>query len=424
MTYKQALSYIHSLEKFGVNPGLERIAALCNALGNPQDELKFVHIAGTNGKGSTSTMLSGILQAAGYKTGLFTSPYVIDFRERIQINGKMISQKDLTDLVSEAEPAVTKLAAQGIQLTEFEFITAISFLCFARKQCDLVVLEVGLGGRFDSTNIIKNPLVSVITSISMDHTTILGDTIEKIATEKCGIIKQEGQTVSYPKQSTQALKVIREAAVKKNNTLYIPELDSIKIIKESIRGTKAVIEGLTLQIPFMGEHMVYNAAVAVTAIHAIQQKGINVSDENIKSGIESTRIPARIEIFGERPLIIFDGGHNIGCARALEAVIKKHLKNRKIIAVCGMMADKDYDAYLQIVAPHFKALIATKPNITRALGAQRLAAAAKKYCEDAVTILNPMDAYNHAKKLTEKDDVLIVCGSFYLASEIRAKIRS
>lgn len=422
MTYNQALSYIHSLEKFGINPGLERIAALCRALGNPQDKLKFVHVAGTNGKGSTSTMLSGILQAAGYKTGLFTSPYVIDFRERIQINGKMIFRKDLAGLVSEVEPEVAKLASKGIQLTEFEFITVVGFLFFAREQCDVVVLEVGLGGRFDSTNIIKSSLVSVITSISMDHTAVLGDTIEKIATQKCGIIKQDGLTVSYPEQPEQALRVIQENTAKKNNTLYIPESEDIKIIKESIYGTKAVIAGLSIQIPFMGKHMVYNASVAVTAARVIRQKGIRVSDDAIIKGVESARVPARMEILGEEPLIIFDGGHNTGCASALEAVIKKHLKGRRVIAICGMMADKDYDAYLQITAPLFETLIATKPDISRALNAQILADTAKKYAKNTVMIKKPIEAYKHAKNLAGKDDVIIVCGSFYLAAEIRAKI--
>ena len=422
MTYNQALLYIHSLEKFGVKPGLKRIAALCKALGNPQESLKFIHVAGTNGKGSTSTMLSEILQTAGYKTGLFTSPYVVDFRERIQMNGEMISQKDLSALVSEIEPEVSKLATSGIQLTEFEAITAMAFLYFAREKCDIVVLEAGLGGRFDSTNIIKTPLVSVITSISMDHTAVLGNTIEQIAKEKSGIIKQDGFTVCYPKQPVQALEVIRESADKKNNTLYIPNLNAIQIIGDSIRGTQAVIDGLSLEIPFMGQHMVYNASLAVTTARVLREKGLNIVDESIAKGIESTGIPARLEILGEEPLIILDGGHNTGCAQALEVVIKQHFRDRKIIAVCGMMADKDYDAFLGIVAPLFETFIATKPNIARALDVQTLAETAKKYCENTLSINSPLCAYAEAKKTAGKDDVIIVCGSFYLACEVRANI--
>lgn len=422
MTYDQALSYIHSLEKFGINPGLERIAALCNALGNPQDKLKYIHVAGTNGKGSTSTMLSEIMQTAGYKTGLFTSPYVVDFRERIQINGKMISQKDLAVFVSEIEPVVSELAVNGVQITEFEFITATAFLYFARNECDVVMLEAGLGGRFDSTNIINNPLVSAITSISMDHTAVLGDTIEKIAAEKCGIIKQNGLTVSYPKQPAQALKMIKKTVAAKGNMLYIPDLNAIQIIDDSILGTQAVIAGLPLQVPLMGEHMVYNASVAITAARVVRQKGIMISDEDIAQGIEAARIPARMEILGEEPLIIVDGGHNAGCAQALEAVIKKHLSGRKIIAVCGMMADKDYNAYLKIVAPFFETLIATKPDNSRALDAQILADTTKKHCKNIITIEDPWDAYSQAKNLANKDDVIIVCGSFYLAAEVREKI--
>jgi len=422
LNYDESIAYIHSLEKFGINPGLERISALCDSLGNPQDSLQFIHVAGTNGKGSTSTMLSGIMQAAGYKTGLFTSPYVVDFCERIQIDGKMISHDELAEIVSETEPIIMRLAANGVQPTEFEAVTAAALLYFARKSCKIVVLEVGLGGRFDATNIIKTPLVSVITSISMDHMAVLGDTIEKIAMEKCGIIKQNGITVSYPEQSVEALAVIIETAKQRNNQLFIPSVKDIRIIDEGLYGTKAAFDGLEVFVPFMGEHMVLNASVAVETARLLAQNGLAVSDENIADGIAAAKMPVRMEIVKKEPLIIMDGGHNEGCANALAACIEKHLKGRQITAVCGMMSDKDYDTYLKITAPLFKTFIAAKPAISRALNAETLSETAKKYCKNCMVIENPQEALQKALDLSGKGDVIIICGSFYLAGELRKQL--
>ena len=422
MTYEQALSYIHSLERFGINPGLERITALCNALGNPQDKLKFIHVAGTNGKGSTSTMLSEILQAGGYKTGLFTSPYVVDFCERIQINGAMILHADLAKTVTEIEPVISTLTATGLQLTEFESITAAAFLYFAQNKCDVVVLEVGLGGRFDSTNIINTPLVSVITSISFDHMAVLGDTIEKIAMEKCGIIKSKGLTVSYPRQVPEAEKVIKETACRMNNKLFVPDIERIKNLDENLFGTHVDFNGLKVFVPFMGEHMVFNASVAVTTAQALNTKGFTITDEQIANGIAKAKMPARMEIIGEEPLQILDGGHNEGCAKALVECIQKYLNRRKIIAVCGMMADKDYNTYIKFLAQLSTILITTKPKIERALDAQILADNAEKYCKNIVAIENTLEAYNYASNIAEKEDVIIICGSFFLASEVRGLI--
>lgn len=420
MNYVDAIDYIHSLEKFGINPGLERIKALCEAFGNPQDRLKFIHVAGTNGKGSTSTMISEILQKAGYRTGLFTSPYVIDFNERIQIDGKMIPSDDLAEIVSKLEPVITELARQGIQTTEFEAITTAAFLYFESCGCDVVVLEVGLGGRFDATNIIKTPLASVIASISLDHMAVLGDTIEKIAFEKCGIIKQNGITVCYPSQTAEALAVISSTAKQRNNELVVPLVKDIKLIDESIYGTNAVMDGLKIFVPFMGHHMVMNASVAAATARVLSRKGYAIGDENIVHGIGASKMPARMEIISKEPLTILDGGHNEGCANALANVVRSFLKGRRIIAVCGMMADKDYKKYLSITAPLFETLIATRPALPRALDAHTLAETAKKYCENSYIIEDSSEALMKSISLADKDDVIIICGSFYLASELRA----
>lgn len=419
MKYKDALAYIHSFEKFGIKPGLERIQALCNALGNPQDKLKFVHVAGTNGKGSTCAMVARIAMAAGYKTGLYTSPYVLDFRERIQINGRMIGKGDLTGLMAELKPVIDALTQQGIQPTEFEVITAAAFLYFYRMNCDLVVLETGLGGRFDATNVIKTPLVSVITSISMDHMSVLGDTVDKIATEKCGIIKPEGITVVYPEQEPQAMAVIAETAGRMNNTLRVPDMSKVRILQSDLNGTTLLLDELQVHISFIGAHMTKNAATAFETAKALRSRGLLIEDSHIRQGIQKAGMPARMEVLCKNPTIILDGGHNEDCANALVSTIESLVQGKRIVAVCGMMADKDVDAYLRIVSKIFSAIVTAAPEIPRAVNAADLAKTAEKYCNNCIAVQNSEEAFLKAASLLGKDDILIICGSFYLASELR-----
>lgn len=277
MNYEDSVKYIHSLLKFGMNLGLQRISALLNELGNPQEKLEFVHVAGTNGKGTTSTMLSSILCAAGKKTGLFTSPYVFDFCERIQINNKNIPHDDLSLVVEKVKNACDRLSAKGTEPTEFEAITAAAMLYFYEQKCDAVVLEVGLGGRYDSTNIIPCPKAAVITSISLDHTKILGDTVEKIAAEKCGIIKNGGTVITTSEQNEKALSVIKDTVKEKNGRLLIGDVSAAEILSEDIFGTEISYNGLTVKIPLVGRHQVENTVGVITAARAL-----GISDEFIK----------------------------------------------------------------------------------------------------------------------------------------------
>ena len=419
MNCNEAIEYIHSLEKFGINPGMERIEALCNELGNPQDDLKFFHIAGTNGKGSTSTIISNILIKNGYNTGLFISPYVTDFRERIQFNGEMIEKDELAECVCEIKNAIEKLSANGIQPTEFEAVTATAFLYFKMKKCDYVVLEVGLGGRLDSTNTIKSSCVSVITSISLDHTSILGDTIEQIATEKAGIIKENCKTVLYPFQENATTKIIKKVCKEKNNPLIIPDTELISIGKENISGTKIKYKDLEFNLRLAGKHMVYNAC---TAVEAVLSSGIQLTSENIINGIEATVMPARTELINSNPLILLDGGHNEGCAQALSLFIDKHLQNKKIIMICSMMSDKDYMTYLSKVAKHAEIFIATKADVPRALPSDELMKNALKYCKSCISVSDPIYAVRKSKEFMNDGYALVVCGSFYLAGEIRNEL--
>lgn len=419
MNCNEAIEYIHSLEKFGIKPGMERIRALCAELGNPQEKLKIIHVAGTNGKGSTSTIISNILRQSGYNTGLFISPYVTDFRERIQYNGNMIEKNELAECVEKVKEAIDKLAQQDIQPTEFEAITAAAFCYFKKKNCDFVVLEVGLGGRLDSTNVIVAPYVSVITSISLDHTAILGDTIEEIAAEKCGIIKFGAETVAYPFQDEKAMSVIRETCKNKLNELRVPDISKLIVKEERLEGTYAVYDGMEFLLPLAGEHMIYNACTAIEAVRSLSRLAVEISDDAIIRGIEKSIMPARTELIKKKPVVILDGGHNEGCANALSTFIRKHLTGKRIIMLSSMMADKDYNSYLSIVAPLAQTFIATKADVPRALSSDELCESAKVYCDNCYSVADPVKAVSAAKNIMQPDDVLIVCGSFYLAGEIR-----
>lgn len=420
MNYNEALNFIHSRAKFGSCPGMERIEALCNAFDNPQDKLKYVHVAGTNGKGSTCHMIASVLAESGYRVGLFTSPYVIDFCERIQLNGDMIPQNDLAEIISEVKPVVESLSQRGIEPTEFEIITVAAFLFFLRNGCDIVVLEVGLGGLLDSTNIIKSSEVSVITSISLDHTEILGDTLLKIAEQKCGIFKEGGNVVSYPQADFAVERFIKEKAKEKNCEYHQHELSGIRLVREELDGSTVIYAGCTFKIPLTGKHQIYNFATAVAAINVLKRNGWNISAKSLIDGISKVKIPARTEIVSHSPLVIIDGGHNAEGIDALCASLKKFCSGRKIIAVYGMMRDKDFHYSVERLAPMCERIYATQATNPRSLDAKSLAAELKPYCKKVKPEPSPQKAYFSAVKKAKTDDVVLVCGSLYLASDIKA----
>lgn len=413
MNCNEAISYIHSLERFGIMPGLERISELCEKLGNPQDKCKFIHVAGTNGKGSTCTMISEILIESGYNTGLYTSPYVIDFRERIKLNGEMIDPEDLAECTEEVKEASEKY---NIKVTEFEAVTAVAFLYYAKKECDYVVLEVGLGGRYDATNIIKKPDVAVIASISKDHTAILGDTVSEIAGEKCGIIKDGCKVVSYALQTPDALEVIKNNCRLKSAELIIPDIKDLSVFSVSIKGSSIDYKGLKYNLRLAGEHIVYNSISAVEAVKALN---IGLTDEQISSGISKAVVPARMELISDSPIILLDGGHNEDCGKALNKFVKEFITDKKIIMLSSIMADKDFDSYLSLSASLADEFIATKADVPRALDSKELCTAAKKYCDNCIYIENSLEAVKTALSKLNDNSALVICGSFYLAGEIR-----
>ena len=415
MIYEQALKYIHSLNRFGIKPGLERITALLNALGNPHLKLKCIHIAGTNGKGSTSTALSNIMIAEGKKTGLFISPFVVDFRERIQIYGEYISKSDLTRLteeISKIVPEVEKSVEDNI--TEFEFITALMFTFFKEQNCDLVVLEVGLGGVLDSTNVIEKPLASVITKIDLDHTAILGDTIEKIATQKCGIIKPNCPVITSSKQNPIALNIIKETAQKQNSKFIMAEVEKVSNLSLMPFGSEFIYNNINVTLNLAGAHQVENmSAVIQTALE------LGVSKKAIQTGIANTRFPARLEVISKSPLVIIDGAHNENGADVLANYLDEH----KIcpVTILGMMADKNCESVIEKIASRSKSVFTVKvEGNPRAETAENLANYAKKYCNNALPIKNYQTAIDiAAKKSSEISAPLLICGSLYLASDIR-----
>ena len=420
MNYEQAINYIHSLNRFGIHPGLERIEELCAAVGNPQDRLNFVQVAGTNGKGSTSTMIAGALTACGRKTGLFTSPFVSEFLERIQIDGSPYDKELFAQCVTELEPIVAGMATRDMQPTEFEVITATAFMIFEKAECDICVLEVGLGGRLDSTNVIKTPLVSVIASISLDHTAILGETVEEIAKEKCGIIKENGKTVCYPWQDETAFEVINSACERMNNSLYIPNVRGIIAVENRIDGVKFTYESTEYTLSMSGEYQIYNA---ITAIEACRVLGLD--ERSIKQGIEAARVPARMEVISSSPLVLLDGGHNEDGGKAVAESLTSMLGGKRIFAVIGMMADKNVESYLEKVAPLCSLVAATTvADNPRAMSADELEEKAKKYCSNTLSFNSANDAIEYAKNNIADYDCLLVCGSLYLAGEVRSKLKN
>ncbi len=419
MNYIEAVKYIHSLLKFGIRPGLNGMDALLHFLGNPQENLRYVHVAGTNGKGSTSTAISNVLIDAGYKVGLYTSPYVTDFLERVQFCGKPIDKSLFARCVEKVKVAVETLEKQEVIITEFEALTASAFLCYKELGCDIVVLEVGLGGRLDATNIIETPLVNVITSLSIDHSAILGNTIEEIAFEKCGTIKDNGSVVCSLGQPKGALNVIKNIVKEKNNTLTIPCESDVEILKSDIFGTEFIYKNNEYFVKMAGEHQVKNMTCVIEACN-ILKKHFNLTDENIKNSISKTILPARVEIISKKPLVILDGGHNEDGAKAFYNAVLPNLENKhRVIVIAGMMADKAVENSLKPLIKKSDCFICVTPDNPRAMKGEELSDIAKKYCNNVIIVESPKKAVKVAESMISSNDVLCVVGSLYLAGEVR-----
>ena len=424
MDLEEAVGFYHSLERFGIQPGLERIGALCKRLGNPQDRFRCVHAAGTNGKGSTCTEIASILTHAGYRTGLYTSPYVLDFRERIRLNGEMIPPEDLIRITETVKAATEELASVQVYVTEFEAVTAAAFLYYAEQGCDIAVLETGLGGRFDATNIVSDPLCCVITSVSYDHIRILGNTLEEIAAEKCGIIKPGCAVVTGSGQEPCVLDVIRQTAAERHAELIVTGPDRFQVRSGSIAGTDVICGKTQLHIPLAGNHQLENAALALAAIEVLRRKGCRITDDALVEGFAETRIPARTEIISRSPLVILDGSHNDGSTAALAETLRGYLPGKRILAVMGMMADKDCGKALANLAPCFSGVIAVTPSNPRSMPAEEFCALARQYGLNAAAAASPAAGVDLAFERIKDYDALVICGSLYLAADVREQLLS
>lgn len=417
MNYEEAMRYVNGLSRFGMNLGLSRMTALLEKLGNPQNQLRFIHIAGTNGKGSTSTMLSNMLIHSGYCTGLFISPYVLCFRERMQVNGEMISEEEFSECASLVCQHADEVAAEFESPTQFELETAIAFVWYQKKRCDLVCLEVGLGGRFDATNVIPCSLLQVITSIGLDHTAILGDHLAQIAFEKAGIIKG-GTTVLYPLQDPEVVSVIEKKCREVGGALCLPDLNQLHILRDDWLEGEFCYDGITYRKSLPGTVQIYNCITAIEAAKQLRKQGLSLKDVDIRYGIERTKIPARMELLSRSPLVILDGSHNPDGARALESTLKE-LSTRPITLLMGVLDDKDYTQILKTLAPYAKHLIAVTPDSPRALSAKEFAQQAKKYCSQVSYFEDVAEAIHATVAELPADEVLVICGSLYLASAAR-----
>ena len=424
MTYQEAVEKIDSLLVFGSKPGLERVGELIERIGSPDKKLRFVHVAGTNGKGSTCVLIANTLKCAGYKTGLFISPYVLEFRERFQINGEMIPEKKLCEIVEKLFPIVEEMKAEGKIITEFEFVFAIAMYWYAEENCDAVVLETGLGGRFDATNIINTPLVSVITSISLDHTAILGDTYEKIAFEKCGIIKPNGITVAYGEQKDSVINVIKNTVSERSNELYIADTEKVNCIKSDLNGSDFEFENMKLHISFIGEHQIKNAVTALYALKALRERSLNISESAVKEGFETAFFPARLEILKKEPIVMLDGSHNPDGVKALASALKENMEGIGKIGIVGMLADKDVKTALGEIVDLFDEVITVAPNNPRKMCAEELAEMIRGYGVKAASESDYEKAYQKALSKAGKDKAVIVFGSLYLSGDMRKIIKN
>lgn len=418
MNYKEAMDYIESIQHYGCVPGLENIRYLCENLGNPQDRLQFVHIAGTNGKGSVLAYLSTVLQAAGYKVGRYLSPTISDYRERFQVNRKTISRPAFCKYLEQV-----KVIAEGMEPhpTPFEIETAISFLYFLDQKCDIVVLETGLGGRLDTTNIIKNTLCAVLTSISMDHMAFLGESIELIAAQKAGIIKDGCHVVSC-RQKSEAMRIIEKEASVHGCSLEVADVSRAGQIKYGIKkqsfsyGTHKKLE-----ITLAGKYQIENAVLATAVIDVLKQLGFPVSEAQLQKGLLQTEWPGRFSIVANKPLFIVDGAHNEDAAAKLAESIRFYFTNKRILYIIGMLRDKEYDKVLALTSPYAEHMITiTPPHNARALSGYDLALTASAY-HHSVTVA---DSLQEAVELSyllagqDKDAVIIAFGSLSFLGEL------
>lgn len=428
MNYQETLEYIESLRGIGIVPGLSGITALCKELGNPQESLSFVHIAGTNGKGSVLAYISTVLKCAGYKVGRYLSPVIGDYREKIQVNGRPIFKQELCDCMERVEEACKKMAEKGFSHpTLFEVETAAAFVYFQEKDCDIVVLETGMGGREDATNLIQNTKVAVLSSISMDHMQFLGKSLAEIASHKAGIIKNHCYVVSA-KQEPQVLSVIQQNAQQQGCPVTVAG-DAIKVRYGLEKQKFSYVDSRgrqyeNLEISLAGKHQVENAVLALEAIGRLEECGFCVEERRLRQGLLTAKWPGRFEIMGKRPLFILDGAHNEDAAKKLADSVRFYFTNKRIIYIMGMLRDKEYEKVIAETYAYADQIITvTPPDNPRALPALSLAEAVQGYHPRVTAAGSLEEAVEIAYLLADREDVILSFGSLSYLGRLQAILR-
>ena len=414
MDYQQALGYIGGVASLGMKPGLGRIEELLARLGHPERALRFVHVAGTNGKGSTSVMIAAALSAAGYRTGLYTSPHLLRMNERMRLDGVEITDAELAGVVTSLAAAAEGMAEP---CTEFELLTAAALLWFARRGADIAVLEVGLGGRLDATNAIPRPDCAVIANIGLDHTDILGDSVEAIAAEKAGIFKG-GRAVSYEQPESVAA-VLRSAAAKTGTELTFADFSKIEPLADSIEGQRFRFEGEEYSIRLLGAHQLKNAAVALTALDTLRRSGWDLPAEGVRKGLAAAVWPARFELVERAPLFVADGGHNPQCVAATAEAIRRYMPGGRCVILMGVLADKDWSAMIDILADVAEGFVCAAPDSPRALPAADLGAELLRRGLHAEVCSSVPEAVEAAKALAGEQGAACSVGSLYMSGAVR-----
>lgn len=412
MTNQEAIAYIEDFTWSKSRLGLERIRALLHSMGDPQKELKFIHVAGSNGKGSTCAMLDSILRCAGYKTGLYTSPYIQEFCERIRVNGENIPGAALARITQQVKVIADEM---GDHPSQFELVTAIAMQFFAEEHCDIVVLEVGLGGSLDSTNVIDSPELAVITNIGLEHTEYLGNTLAEIAAAKGGIIKPGTTAVCY-ECAPEVMRTLKNICGAQGAEYLVSAVGDTKSISSNLMGQRFSWNGRQYELPLLGAHQIRNAGVVLTAVDALRARGWEIPESAVYDGLRNVKWPARFEILSREPLFILDGGHNPQCAQALAQNIIDYLPGQKITFLMGVLKDKDYGQMLNLIEPFAAKIICLTPDNPRALSADELARLVGKRGIPALSCPSIEEGILHA---LESDEPIIAFGSLYLAGQIR-----
>ena len=417
MDYETAMIKLRGEVCSGVKLGLQNIKILMEKLGNPQDKLKVIHIAGTNGKGSCTSFVNSVLVSQGYKVGMFTSPSIYNFEERIRINNKNIPEDKLIELMNEVRNVANTLE---VFPADFELITAVSLLYFYREKCDFAIMEVGLGGRLDATNVIERPLITMITSISFDHQQFLGNTISEIALEKAGIIKKGIPLILYA-QSSEIMETINKVAKEKNSKVIVNDLSKIDILENNKSGQVINYKNFkNLKINLLGSHQVNNATISLELLIELRSMGFDISDESIYKGFSTVSWPCRFELVSKKPDFILDGAHNIDGVEKFISNMNFYYKNTKKIAIFGVLEDKDYNEMLEKIIPCFDVFLTVRPDSDRAMNASDLREKIRCLTDKEVySFEDYQEAIDKSFSISNKDDVISAFGSLYFVGEVR-----